>query len=176
MIKKILMGLGVLFVVIIVIGIASGGSRQPSKVGDSGSQEAQQAPETERKTEFKVGDVIQLGERELTVNDVDRTKQLGEFQTAKSGKEYVVVNVTIKNVGDSQVTYNPLDFKLQDSNGAQESMTFAVLDDSLNSGELVAGGKVIGSIPFEAPAGDQGLKLIYQGNFWSQQDKIVVKL
>jgi len=173
MIKKILIGLGVLFVVIIIIGIASGGSKnQPAKVNEAVKTESQ--PTASQPSEFKVGDIIKLGDREFTVNNVKKAKSLGQFQTAKTGKEYVVVNVTIKNLGKDEVSYNPFDFKLQDSNGAQESQTFATLDDSLNSGTLASGGKVTGSIPFEAPEGDSGLKLIFQPSFWSKDRVIVV--
>lgn len=171
MIKKIFMGLGILFVVIMVVSALSGGSK-PTKTGNNtpvtSNQETQQ-------TEFVVGDVVKLGERELVVNSAKRTTSLGQFQQAKSGKEFVVVNVTIRNNGKDEVSYNPFDFKLQDSNGAQESQTFGVLDDALNSGTLASGGKVTGSIPFEAPKGDKGLNLLFQPSFWSK-DRIIVTL
>jgi hypothetical protein len=120
-----------------------------------------------------VGDVTKLGDREFTVNSVKRANVLS-YSTPKTGKEFVVVNVTIRNLGTDEVSYNPFDFKVQDANGAQESETFASLDDSLNSGTLAPGGKVTGSIPFEVPTGDEA-KLIFQPSFWSSQ-RVVVDL
>jgi hypothetical protein len=170
--KKILLIIGGIIVVLIIIGVAAGGkSNQPTKVGESSGQKTEQP----KVAEFKVGEVIKLGDREFIVNNVKRTQSIGQYQSAKSGKEYVIVNVTITNKGTGEVTYNPFDFKIQNSDGAQENQTFAVLDDSLNAGTLVAGGKVTGSIPFEVKASDPGLKLIFQPSFWTSE-KIIVKL
>lgn len=121
----------------------------------------------------KVGDVTKLGDREFIVNSVRRSRGFN-YNTPNKGKEYVIVNVTIRNLGKDEVSYNPFDFKVQDANGAQESSTFASLDDRLNSGTLAPEGKVTGSIPFEVPIGDEA-KLIFQPSFWSSQ-RIVVAL
>jgi len=170
MIKKILIGIGIIFVILVVIGMASGGSKsEPTKVGESNSDSQVQ----EQQQEYKVADVVKLGDREFVVNSVRRAKSLG-YSTPKAGKEYVVVNVTIRNLGKDEVSYNPFDFKAQDANGAQESTTFATLDDSLSSGTLAPNGKVTGSMPFEVPTGTDA-KLIFQPSFWSSQ-RVVVDL
>ncbi len=170
MFKKILIGLGILFVVIIIIGMVSGGSNSdPKKVGENSID----AKVQEQQKEYKVSDVVKLGDREFVVNSVRRANTLG-YSTPKSGKEYVVVNVTIRNLGTDEVSYNPFDFKVQDANGAQESSTFASLDDSLSSGTLAPNGKVTGSMPFEVPQGTNA-KLIFQPSFWSEQ-RVVVDL
>lgn len=177
MIKKILMGLGIFFVVIVIIGMASGPSKKTSNepVKVESTQGSGQAQETPKPTEFKVGDVIKMGEREFIVNSAKRMSQIGQYQTAKAGKEYIVVNVTIRNGGTSEISYNPFDFKVQNSNGAQEDQSFAVLDDPLRSGTLIGGGNVTGSIPFEVTQGDSNIKLIFQPSVWSKE-KIVVAL
>lgn len=171
MVKKILIGIGVLFVVIVIIGMASGGSStEPTKVGENNSENSQAQ---EQQKEYKVADVVKLGEREFVVNSVRRSGPFN-YNTPDAGKEYVIVNVTIKNLGKDEVSYNPYDFKMQDANGAQESTAFATLDDSLNSGTLAPNGKVTGSIPFEIPIGTNA-KLIFQPSFWSDY-RIVVAL
>lgn len=171
MIKKILIGIGVLFVVIVIIGMASGGSStEPTKVGENKSGNSQSQ---EQQKEYKVGDVVKLGEREFVVNSVRRSGPFN-YNTPDAGKEYVIVNVTIRNLGKDEVSYNPYDFKMQDANGAQESTTFATLDDSLNSGTLAPNGKVSGSMPFEVLQ-DTNAKLIFQPTFWSEY-RVVVDL
>lgn len=171
MIKKILIGIGVLFVVIIIIGMASGGSKtEPTKVGENNSNSSQAQ---EQQKEYKVADVVKLGEREFVVNSVRRSGAFN-YNTPDAGKEYVIVNVTIRNLGKDEVSYNPYDFKMQDTNGAQESTAFATLDDSLNSGTLAPNGKVTGSMPFEVPEGTNA-KLIFQPSFWDSQ-RVVVDL
>jgi len=168
--KKILIGLGILFVVIIIIGMASGGSNsEPKKVGENSNN----AKTQEQQKEYKVADVVKLGDREFVVNSVKRSGAFG-YNTPKTGKEYVIVNVTIRNLGTDEVSYNPFDFKVQDANGAQESSTFASLDDSLSSGTLAPNGKITGSMPFEVPQGTNA-KLIFQPSFWSEQ-RVVVDL
>ena len=68
----------------------------------------------------KVGDITKLGDREFIVNSVRRSGAFN-YNKPKSGEEYVIVNVTIKNQGKDEVSYNPYDFKVQDANGAQEN-------------------------------------------------------
>lgn len=171
MIKKILIGLGVLFVVIIIIGMASGGSSEPTKVSENSSSNTQ----AEQPKEYKTGDVVKLGERQFTVNSVKRQKNIS-YSTAKSGKEYAIVNVTIQNQGTDEVSFNTFDFKIQDVNGAQTSADASSysLEDSLNSGSLAPNGKITGSLAFEIPEGTDA-KLIFQPSFWSD-DRIVVAL
>lgn len=171
--KKILITVGVIIFGLFFISTLGGdkSSNQATEVTNNGSNQSSEG--SSQDVTPKVGDVTKLGDREFIVNSVRRSGAF-KYNTPKAGKEYVIVNVTIKNSGKDEVTYNPFDFKVQDANGAQESTTFASLDDSLSSGTLASGGKVTGSMPFEVPIGD-GAKLIYQPSFWSSQ-RIVVDL
>ena len=179
----ILTGLGVLILIGIImsaIGGSNNSSTQTQTTGTTGSTNTQvenspssQPSEKPQDATPKVGDVAKLGDREFIVNTVKRSKALG-YSTPKAGKEFVAVNVTIRNLGTDEVSYNPYDFKVQDANGAQESTTFASLDDSLSSGTLASNGKVTGSMAFEVPIGDQAT-LIFQPSFWSNQ-RVVVDL
>lgn len=176
--KKILIGIGIfIFVVIVLSAIGGSGDESSNQTNTATSNNPTQAENNEnnqpKDVTPKVGDVTKLGDREFVVNSVKRSGGFS-YNTPKSGKEYVIVNVTIRNLGNDEVSYNPFDFKVQDANGAQESSTFASLDDSLSSGTLAPRGKVTGSIPFEVPIGDEA-KLIFQPSFWSSQ-RVVVEL
>jgi len=61
---------------------------------------------------------------------------------------------------------------MQNSQGQQESMTFTTVnsDSSLQSGELIPGGKVSGTIAFEQPIGDTNLTLVYSDSIWSSKE------
>lgn len=174
---KIITGILTVVIVLIVLGAFAGGSgnNTTNTAGTSSENSASNSPTVAEQKDLtpKVGDVTKLGDREFIVNSVKRSGAFG-YNTPKSGKEYVIVNVTIRNLGKDEISYNPFDFKVQDANGAQESETFASLDDSLNSGTLAPGGKVTGSMPFEVPIGDKAL-LIFQPSFWSSQ-RVVVDL
>jgi hypothetical protein len=179
----ILTGILGLVVVFIIIGVIGGDNSKNNKpvtttattliTTTTNSVSPVQSNDLPKEITPKVGDVTTLGDREFTVNTVKRSKGMG-YSTPKKGKEFVIVNVTIRNLGQDEVSYNPFDFKVQDANGAQEDETFVSLDDSLNSGTLAPGGKVTGSIPFEVPIGDKAL-LIFQPSFWSSQ-RVVVDL
>lgn len=174
MIKKILIGLGILFVVLIIVGAISSGSKsKTTKVAESDNSKPQQAQQVQK--EYKVGDVVKLGDREFVVNSTKRSKTIS-YSTAKTGKEYMIMNVTIQNRGSDEVSFNTFDFKIQDINGAQTSADASSysLEDSLNSGTLAPNGKITGSLAFEIPEGTNA-KLIFQPSFWSK-DRIVVTL
>ena len=172
----ILTVVGVLVILIIVVSASSGNKTTNNTTNTSTpvvNTDTNTSTPTSADLTPKVGDVTKLGDREFVVNSVRRSSGFN-YNTPDKGKEFVIVNVTIRNLGSDEISYNPFDFKVQDANGAQESETFATLDDDLRSGTLAPGGKVTGSMPFEVPTGDQAT-LIFQPSFWSSQ-RIVVDL
>ncbi len=127
--------------------------------------------------EYNQGDVATLGDSTVKVTKVEKS-QGNDWDKPKSGKEFVIITVSIENKGKNKLSYNPYDFKLQNSQGQQESITFTTInsDTSLSSGELVAGGKVSGTIAFETTKGDKGLSLIYSDSILSSKElKIKLK-
>src|SRR5688572_6808362 len=111
---KINSGVIIFFIVVGVVSAASSGkngkneSENKFESKTSSSDQKKQGDVTP-----KVGDITKLGEREFTVNSVRRSGAF-DYNTPKSGKEFVIVNVTIRNLGDNEVSYNPFDFKVQD--------------------------------------------------------------
>ena len=100
------------------------------------------------------------------------------YKEGDTGENHIIREFIEKNKGTEKLSYNPYDFKLQNSNGQQESMTFATIDNdtALSSGELISGGKVSGTITFETIKGDRGLSLIYNNTIWdSKEMKINLK-
>ena len=51
-----------------------------------------------------------------------------------------------------------------------DAFTTVDQDTALKSGELIAGGKVEGTLVFEETKGDTGLVLIYNDNMWSSKE------
>ena len=120
------------------------------------------------KTAFKVGDIVELDGASVVVNKVTRVNG-DDWNRPKNGHEYVIVEVTIKNESTSTKSYNPYDFKMQNSQGVISDMTIwtSDRDTDLSYGELAAGGSITGTIPFEMPINDPELTLIYEGSFWN---------
>lgn len=160
-----------LIIVIVVIAIGSAGS--DNTVGDSNTTEKEtiQSGKKEEKVEVKefygLNEEAELEGANITVTKVE--KSAGErFNEPKAGQEFVAVTVNIKNTSNRNISYNPYDYKLQDSNGNIVTQAFGSVDRDtrLSSGELAPGGTKTGSITFEVPIDDKDLTLIYEGNFW----------
>src|SRR5699024_8556670 len=94
--------------------------------------------------------------------------------TPSEGNEYVIVHVTIENNGEDKISYNPFNFKMMNSNGQIEDQGLIMVDSdtSLSSGELAPGGNVSGTLSFEQPIDDDGLKLIFEPSFWGTDEII----
>ncbi len=138
--------------------------------------EEEPAKEEEEKTEFGINEKIEFEGRIVEVTEVEKSSG-SDFDKPKDGKEYVIVHVAIENNSDKEINYNPLDFKMQNSQGQIESKTFTTIDSgtSLSSGGLAEGGNVSGTIAFEQPIDDENLQLIFEPSFWSSK-KITINL
>ncbi|RDG18008.1 DUF4352 domain-containing protein [Leuconostoc pseudomesenteroides] len=172
-------------IVIAVIGGAMGGSNEgdTAKKVDSSSDAAKKVSNSGSKTEssakqttFKVGETAEYKGVQFKVNKVDYTNGDGDIDSPDSGKQYVVVNITITNNSDDKIDYNPFDYKLDD-NGNQTDFdsTVSTVDSELNSGTLAKGASVTGNLVGEATTSDK-LKLIYQGNMFSEAEHVVFEL
>lgn len=165
-----------LIAIIVVFALAGGsGDEEGATKVDKEAQETSAPAEKENsaphvKEEFAVGEKVQLDDNVLTVTKVEKSAG-SDFDKPKDGHEYVVVTVEIENAGDENISYNPFDFKMSNSQGQIIDQAFTTIDTntSLQSGELAPGGKVSGTIAFEQPTGDPGLQLQYTPSFWSDK-------
>lgn len=168
----------------------SDSSSQTSKVADSKeSKESSSSSSSSEKTEkaYKVGDKVTVGDMEYTVNKLSVTKTVGptDFPTTAKGT-FLVVNLTVKNIGKKSVTVDSSFFKLLDngkefSADSSGSMT-ANQDDTGNISnsfflqELNPGVELSGNIAFdvsEDQANSQTTVLQVQtGAFGTQKGKI----
>ena len=148
----------------------TGETKQPS------SSETQTTPKPD-KSEYNVGDVIKLGARSITVGAVTRNYDSpNEYINPPEGKEWVIVPVTIVNDSDQAVSFSSTDFKIQDSKGTRTYSTFLIdLQNELQFGEIAPKGRVEGNLPFEVPAGDAPLKLVFKP-MWGFEGEVIINL
>lgn len=152
-----------------IIGAIAGGENEQPTSKDSGSQKedsaTKQETKKEEKTEFTQSETVTFKGVDFTVTNVEKTTG-SEFDTAKDGHEYVIVAIKIENKSDEKISYNSFDWKMENSNGQEvdTAITIVNTDTALNSGDLNAGGVVEGTLAFEQPQGDTGLKLNYYYN------------
>jgi len=153
----------IIVIAIAAIGGAMGGNKDNTAT-NTGNSNGSQTEKAEEKTEFKVGETATFDDKSITVTDVQRNYDTGnQFAKPESGKEFVIVTVNIVNNSDTSLDYNTFEFKMQDTNGVQQSEAFTALSEGkLNSGSLAKGGKVTGKLAYEVPKDDAGLKLLYQ--------------
>ncbi|OOZ85007.1 DUF4352 domain-containing protein [Bacillus cereus] len=146
-------------------------SESAKKVSTNEKKTEQTSEKKEEKKEFKVGETIQLGDHKLTVSNIEKS-QGGEFDKPKEGHEFIIANLTIENGGKEEISYNPFDFTLQNSEGNIVNETFTTVNQNtqLNAGQLAPNGKVTGSIAFEAKQSDPKLQLIFKPNFLSSKE------
>jgi len=164
-------------IVIAVIGGSMGGDKA-KKVSSENSNKSSSKISNET---FKVGDTVKADGVTLKLNKIDFNDG-SSISTPDSGKTYVIVNVTITNIDKNKVSYNPLDFKLDDK-GNQTALTDIVMDDKGNKitnddlkyGDLSKGASVTGSLIGQATK-DNKLKLIYTGSLFSNNEKITFNL
>jgi hypothetical protein len=182
---KIITGLSVI-IVLGVIGSSGNKSTTPTIVtpatattATSGAKvsSVSTTPVVEVQKTFKIGDVVALGNINLTVSKIVRSNG-SEYEKPKAGNEFVIIYVKIKNIDKGTVSYNPFYFKLQNSKGqvTDTAITIINTDTALSSGDLITNGEIEGSVVFEAPKGDKGLILRYEDNIFTSDSKISINL
>lgn len=120
-------------------------------------------------TTYVVGDTVTDGKTNIVVNSVRTTTRIDEKNNefsvadAQSGYEYVILDVTIENVGSDTASYSPIiNFKVYDSSGYSYSDDFTAetaLSKPFDGNNVVPGSKRRGEVPFMVPTDAQGLQL-----------------
>lgn len=188
--KIVLIVLGVL-VVIGIIGSIFGEGEDTSSSSSSASElisseddsteVSQEAPVSSEALENKVygvNETAQYNDVELSVTKVEKSSG-STYDKPKDGMEYIIVTVQYKNNStDENISYNPYDFKIKNSQGQITDITFTTIntDTALSSGELAPGGTISGTLAFEEPINDPELILQYTGSIFSSDADIEFKL
>ncbi len=178
----------VITVILVIIGLVaiggaaggggnSGGNASSGSGGSSNAAKeyrfADRADKQPKDVELVVNEPGTVGGVKVNVTSAEYKTSLSEYETADDGKTYIVVAVQLENISDRTKPYNPFDFRVQTAGGQVLDPTFAGID-TLNSGDLVTGGKVAGSIVFEVPVEEGSQYLIWKPGFDS--DRAIVKL
>ncbi|MDD6407262.1 MAG: DUF4352 domain-containing protein [Lactobacillus equicursoris] len=160
-------------VVAIFWGINSLGNNDQS-TSSSTATSSSQAKSSSKKKEvnpltkvYKVGQTASYKGYEIKVNSV-KFSQGDDFNKPDSGKQYVIVNITITNHTNESQDYNPFDFKLNaDGNNTDFDEVNTDVDNTLESGSLDKGAKVTGNLVGQAKTSAKKLQLQYKTSFWN---------
>lgn len=166
----------VVIVVLIVLFAVVGNNNDSPTTADDGNNNNINSQEVEKK-EFTQDEVVNFEDVAYTVTKVEKVKG-GNYDEAKSGYEYVIVHIKIQNNSDEKISYNPFDWKMENSQGQEVDGAFTIVDSdtALESGDLNPGGVVEGTLAFEQPEGDTGLKLNYYGNMFDEEASFKIAL
>lgn len=113
--------------IIIISSIASnsgdkGKNTTPTSTNSSTSNNSTQ-PTQQAKKEFKIGETVKAGDIEYTVASVQDKKSIGqnEFTMKNTENNFIVLKVSVKNMGDKSKTIDTNMFKLKDFKGTTYS-------------------------------------------------------
>jgi len=156
-------------IVLALIGTSgSTGNNATTPVSNSNGSvatSAQVAKAPVEKAMYGINEAVKSNHTTVTVSKVKKLNG-SNYDKPKSGMEFIVVTVIIKNTGTGEITYNPFDFKMQNSKGQITDEAFTSIDSNtqLSSASLASKGEVTGTLVFEQPINDTALVLKYNGS------------
>lgn len=135
-------------------------------------------PGEQAQTMFAVGDIIEMGDLTLTVNEV--TYPPGDsFNAPDEGKKFVVVDLTITNQASEAVSVSSLlQMTLKDDTGQSydvDLMASAAADGSSPDGEIAPGETIRGQVGYQVPEDATGLVFVFDADVWGH-GKVFVEL
>ncbi|MFB4317797.1 DUF4352 domain-containing protein [Actinomadura sp. 21ATH] len=133
---------------VLAVAISGGDDTRTTSPGGGGQQDAQ--------TSGAIGTPVRDGRFEFTVTRTSTREQVGDQYLSKQSQgQFVLVHVTVKNVGDQAQSFSGSDQKLFDSAGNQYSAddeAAAYLQDSTSLYEQInPGNQVQGVVLFDVP-------------------------
>lgn len=138
-------------------GGTSGGT-QPTPAQQASAKLYPNRPDSQPKDqERRIGESATVGGITATVSSAGYKAKLSDFED----KGYLQVALTIKNDDKKTHSYNTFDWKLQTPQGQVIDPGFTT-NQSLGSGDLVAGGSTSGNIVFEVGQTNGAFYIIYK--------------
>ncbi|MFD1466505.1 DUF4352 domain-containing protein [Lapidilactobacillus mulanensis] len=164
-------------IVVAIVGSQMGGNDDSDakdsseKTTETKKSSSSKKSEAELKDSYKVGETATYKGYSFKVNSV-KFWDGDDMDTPDSGKQYVIVNVTITNKSAEKQDYNPYDFKLNADGNSTDLNEILINEeynkDTLNSGTLDKDATVTGNMVGQAKK-DAKLKLQYQTSFWNDK-------
>jgi len=114
------------------------------------------------KKDFSKGQTAVFGNFEVKANSVQRNYvPENAYSAASEGKELVVVNVTVQNIGTTSKSFTTYDLSLN-VNGVSDSSSYVVVSPEFTGGNISAGATASGNIVYEITKDATNLKLQHE--------------
>jgi len=122
------------------------------------------------KKDYGKGDTAVFGTVEVKVNSVQRNYVPEDsYYTVGEGKELVVVNVSVKNIGQETKYYSAFDLSIND-NGVSYKSTYTTVSPEFQGGDISPGATASGNIVYEVNKGATNLKLQHEEIVYDLRD------
>lgn len=146
-------------------------SDDKSETSNNEATEENDDSEEAPKELYEIGETFEHDGIKVTVNETERLDG-GDMDLLDEGDNYIRINLTINNDSDKEVSYNPLNFEIQTSDGnIKDSFDFppSGSEKVMTSGKLAEGGSYTANLFYEVPADDNDLILRYEPSFWGSE-------
>lgn len=161
MLLPLLTLLGVLALVIMACGGSS--ANAGTSVGTSGNNSSN----SNSSKHFKVGDQVKVGDTFIVTVNSFKTNPGDDIFKPKSGNQFVVVDVTLKNVGSKEQDISSLlQFTLKDATGQKYTETI-ISNVTPPDGKLAAGDLLKGQIAYEVAASQHDFTFAFEADIIS---------
>lgn len=167
----------------VIVSAAGGGSKSNNSSSGGGSTSKgektykfnERADKQPKDVEVLPGETATVGGVKMTLSGVEYKTNLSDYEKADDGKTYVVADVTLENTTNKTQSYNSLYFRIQTTGGQVLDSTFGTVPNPLNSGDIVAGGKVTGKVVFQVPVEDGHQYVIWKPDAY-HADRAIVRV
>lgn len=185
--KNVLKWVGIAFVVLILIGVVTGKDDETKKTNTANdqatttvtaSESSDEVTESDKK-DYKIGDVVKVGNLEYTVNEVSNAKQVGnEFLNEKASGVFLLVNITVKNNDKEAKTIDTSMFTLVESDGTQydanaTAAAYIEGNDDFFLANVNPKLSKTGYVIFDVPTVDSSYALKASGGFLSSDEELI---
>lgn len=136
------------------------------------SSTANTAPTQAPAKHFKPGDQVNIGTSWQVIVNTVKTSQGDGIITPKSGNQYLLIDVSLKNISDKEEVASSIgQWALRDTTGQQYTETI-VTGSTTPDGKVEAGSPLRGVLAYEVPMSTKSYTLAFQSDLISSGQTI----
>lgn len=122
----------------------------------------------EKKTQFMQNEMAKTESFEINITNVHTSYGNG-YAGLEDGYVYVVVDLSIKNISDKKQSISTMDWKMQNGSGIETDTAYqSQFANEMFSVDVLPKGTINGSLYFEEPMNNSGLKLAYYSSIFDK--------
>ncbi|WP_052887746.1 DUF4352 domain-containing protein [Thermogemmatispora carboxidivorans] len=158
---SLVIGVGLLIMALLACD-GSTSSNTGTAVTPSSSSTTNKPTGTTTTQHFKVGQAVKVGDIwQVTVLGA-KTSDGDEFSHPKTGNTYLLIDVALKNLSNSEQTVSSaVNFTLRDSSGQEMDFAFVSSAPKTPDGKVEAGEQIRGTLTYEVPRSEHHYTLAF---------------